>query len=197
MQLSYAIEMMFRDVLPNLKHGNDGLIFTCLNSPYKFGTDEKILKWKPAEENSIDFRLTLDFPSLNDPDDPDAVDYDAIPTCHLGVFLGGRNDYNDHYAVMHITEDEWEQLKSYEVPLDEAIVECRKDAQGRWKFMRFRNDKKDANHISTVNSVLRSIEDGVSKDDLLKAAKGIRDAWKQRHAQRQSREGLVKRPRLE
>lgn len=42
MEFSYALEKMFNVVLPNLKHGNDGLIFTCRNSPYKFGTDDKM-----------------------------------------------------------------------------------------------------------------------------------------------------------
>jgi len=42
MEVSYAIDMMFNEVLPKLKHGNDGLIFTCRNSAYKFGTDEKM-----------------------------------------------------------------------------------------------------------------------------------------------------------
>jgi mRNA guanylyltransferase len=42
MEVSYGVEMMFRDVLPNLPHGNDGLIFTCRTSQYKFGTDEKM-----------------------------------------------------------------------------------------------------------------------------------------------------------
>jgi len=40
MQLGYGIEMMFMEIMPNLQHGNDGLIFTSLSGPYICGTDE-------------------------------------------------------------------------------------------------------------------------------------------------------------
>ena len=39
MQLAYGIDMMFRDILPRLAHGNDGLIFTSLDGEYICGTD--------------------------------------------------------------------------------------------------------------------------------------------------------------
>jgi len=39
MQFAYGIDMMFREVLPRLAHGNDGLIFTSLAAEYICGTD--------------------------------------------------------------------------------------------------------------------------------------------------------------
>ena len=45
---------------------------------------------------------------------------------------------------------------------------------------RFRDDKTDANHISVVESVLESIQDAVTEDDLIGAAQGIRSAFKAR-----------------
>jgi mRNA guanylyltransferase len=39
MQKGYGIDMMFRDILPNLAHGNDGLIFTAVKREYICGTD--------------------------------------------------------------------------------------------------------------------------------------------------------------
>jgi mRNA guanylyltransferase len=40
MQFGYGIEMMFKEIMPKLQHGNDGLIFTSLLGPYICGTDE-------------------------------------------------------------------------------------------------------------------------------------------------------------
>ncbi len=62
MDLAYGIQKVLFETVPNLLHGNDGLIFTCLNSGYVMGTDPKILKWKPPYENTIDFKLVLRFP---------------------------------------------------------------------------------------------------------------------------------------
>ena len=193
MEFGYAIEMMFKEVLPNLPHGNDGLIFTCRNSAYRFGTDEQILKWKPEEENSIDFRLNLDFPlramdssEEDDSEDPGAddgqggmvPDWEAMPIANLSVVANGG--VYRHYGTMTMTDTEWEGLKSLGIPLEDTIVECRMDRDGRWRFMRFRDDKNDANHISTVESVIVSIRDRVGRKDLIAAAKTIRDGFKKR-----------------
>lgn len=186
MELGYGIEMMFREILPNLAHGNDGLIFTCKNSPYQFGTDQHILKWKSEGENSIDFRLKLEFP-LRDPDsdDPDEdgnltqyPDYSAMPTFNLKVFRTDGKD--DHFSYMYLEEQEWEEMAVVDLPMNDRIVECYLDEQHRWRFLRFRDDKQEANHITTVESVLQSIKDKVSKEDLITLAKFIRDEWKKR-----------------
>ncbi|KAJ5039082.1 uncharacterized protein L3040_006752 [Drepanopeziza brunnea f. sp. 'multigermtubi'] len=194
MEFAYAMEKMFQHTLPNLPHGNDGLIFTCRMTDYKHGTDQNILKWKPESENSIDFRLSLDFP-LVQPDAQDIeegvtkpyYDYDAVPVCNLYVYKGDRDD-DQHWGTMYLDDDEWESLKSLQEPLEDRIVECFMDSQKRWRYMRFRDDKDVANHISTVNSVIESITDRVTEKDLIAAAKGIRDQWKRREAEKHGRE---------
>ncbi|MCJ1359506.1 MAG: Dcp1p-Dcp2p decapping enzyme complex alpha subunit [Icmadophila ericetorum] len=193
MEFSYGIEKMFRDILPNLPHGNDGLIFTCVTSPYKFGTDEHILKWKTANENSIDFLLMLQWPMLN-PDSEDEAegitepypDYLAMPTFNLRV-MQDKGQYLN-YGTMHVEPHEWEVMKRLEEPLDDRIIECYMDEQGRWRYLRFRDDKLDANHISTVRSVRESIEDRVSEMDLIANAKKVRDEWKKRQAVEEARQ---------
>jgi hypothetical protein len=48
-------EIIMKDVL-NKKYENDGLIFTPMNEPYpKNKKWSKLLKWKPADQNTIDF----------------------------------------------------------------------------------------------------------------------------------------------
>lgn len=191
MQVSYGIEMMFREILPTLKHGNDGLIFTCKDSPYHHGTDQHILKWKPVHENTIDFRMRLRFQTV----EPDAidraegitepyVDYDGVPDADLLEFMGGEGGREPYrvYAPLYIAEDEWEILKGLGDPLDNRVVECGLDEQGRWRLYRFRDDKKEANHTSTVRSVIESIQDSVSEQELIDAAKSIKDGWKSRAA---------------
>ncbi|KAL4800042.1 mRNA capping enzyme, catalytic domain-containing protein [Aspergillus venezuelensis] len=186
-QFSYGIEMMFREIIPKVKkiHGNDGLIFTCRSTPYRIGTDEHILKWKPPSENTIDFRLRLEFPVLEPDSDDEAdgitepyPDYDALPIFHL--FVLHNNDQYQPFGEMYVTPSEWEDLKALQTPLDDAIVECSKDETGRWRFHRIRDDKADANHFSTVDKVLQSIEDRVTEEDLIKAAPMIKTAWKRR-----------------
>ncbi|KAI1335750.1 mRNA capping enzyme [Xylariaceae sp. FL0016] len=196
MQFAYGVEMMFKEVIRNLKHGNDGLIFTCLKSQYKPGTDPHILKWKESEENTIDFVWKLNFPTVepNELERADGitqpfVDYDSVPQVELLVNHGGGFPQGYRYfADMYLEESEWEVLKSLGDPLDNRIVEAYMDQQKRWRFYRFRDDKSDGNHISTVNSVIESIRDGVTKDDLMNSAKSIRDNWKAREqARKQAR----------
>ena len=187
MEFAYANEMMFKQVLPNLPHGNDGLIFTCRQSPYTHGTDPKILKWKPENENSIDFKLQMDFPLVQPTAEDRAegitepyTDYDALPTCNL--FSGGDNDTDIWFSVLHLEPEEWEKLKALGEPLQERIVECYMDDRKRWRFMRFRDDKDKGNFHRVVESVIQSIRDRVTANELMENSAAIKTAWKSRAA---------------
>ena len=215
-EFSYGLEKMFKEIIPKVKqlHGNDGLIFTCRDTPYHPGTDPHILKWKPPEENTVDFLLHINWKILKpDPEDPDQSiqqDYLAFPDdFSLYIFYGdrqGQAQYERH-ASLYVTVEEWEELKALNRPLQDCIVECfQEEVNGiksngfpqsqrsgsqdgmngtstrRWRFHRFRDDKAEANHVSTFNSVIDSIEDHVTEDDLLKQAEDIRTCWKARAA---------------
>jgi len=191
MQFSYGITMMFKDIIPRLKHANDGLIFTCRNAEYRPGTDPHILKWKPATENTIDFRIELHFKMI-EPDEEDMAegltepweDYNSIPDAELYQYNGdgrGREKYTK-FADLYLSEEEWETMKIPNDPISGRIVECALDEQGRWRLHRFRDDKLEANHSSTVQSVMDSIRDSVDREQLEDAAMDIKSAWKSRQA---------------
>jgi mRNA guanylyltransferase len=187
MQLGYGITMMYKEVIPNLKHGNDGLIFTCITAPYTSGTDETLLKWKPAEENSIDFLLLIDFVRLPNGD----FDFDAMPGFRLLAYHGDRNGQEDYrpFAPMFVDETEWDWIKGEgerHGGLPEKIVECHLDARQRWRFMRIRDDKTHGNHISVIHKVLESIKDGVTREQLEQNAFHAKKAYKARHQKRDS-----------
>ncbi|SNX87536.1 related to mRNA guanylyltransferase [Melanopsichium pennsylvanicum] len=196
MDLAYGIEMVLYETVPNLLHGNDGLIFTCLDSGYVMGTDPKILKWKPPNENTIDFKLILRFP----PDlerDPrgNLPNLCVMPFFELHQFLGASasEDY-EFFDELWVEPEEWRQMVESGEQFDDRIVECVWSvdtspatepyiSQGltlppRWRMMRIRDDKHHGNHVSIVEKILKSIRDGVEADELVSAAPAIRAAWK-------------------
>ncbi|BFZ54859.1 Dcp1p-Dcp2p decapping enzyme complex alpha subunit [Savitreella phatthalungensis] len=183
MELAYAIGMMFDSIIPKLLHGNDGLIFTSLDAPYRTGTDETLIKWKPADENSVDFQLRFKFPTLPD----GSEDTSDPPTLELWA-MHTEHDYR-FFALMFADEDDFERFAEDGTRfggLDGAIVECRLDQQGRWRYMRPRDDKQHANHISVIHKVLASIEAGVTREELLSAAIDIRRCFKERQTVRKA-----------
>lgn len=185
MQFSYGIEKVFNDDIPKLQHGNDGLIFTCSQTPYVIGTDQNIKKWKPPSENTIDFKLVLRFPP--DPTNPSQPDYLAKPFFALHVFAGGKDPY-EFFDELYVDDDEWEKMKLSGEQIDDRIVEVFwQSSEKRWGFMRFRDDKPNGNHKTVVFNIIQSIIDGVEKDDLLARTNSIRTAWKARAQQTYSR----------
>lgn len=187
----YQLEYIFKQLLPNLPHGHDGLIFQCATTPYVPGTDESILKWKPPHENTIDFMLRLGpFPTYDAQDGQGpAYDYEAKPSFELWINYG-QNEYR-MYDHLYVTDEEWEVMKAPNKQLDGRIIECYRDDKRRWRYKtdgeegkgqpRFRDDKPDANHYSTAEKVLETIEDGVTEEDLFSSMPTVRNAWKKRH----------------
>ncbi|KAI0062306.1 mRNA capping enzyme [Artomyces pyxidatus] len=182
--LSYHLDKVFGVDIPNLQHGNDGLIYTPVSTPYVPGTDPNILKWKPPSENSIDFKLVLRFPPL--PGQRNQPDLRAKPIFALHVWCGGDGAKANYepYDVMHVDDEEWESLKASGEQIDDRIVEVHWDPVGEnWRMMRFRDDKPHGNHRSVVENIIQSIADGVEKEALLARSLAIKNAWKARHGQ--------------
>lgn len=180
MKHAYHLKSVLAEAIPKLQHGNDGLIFTAMDTGYIIGTDNNILKWKPPSENSIDFKLILRFPPDFSKDCNGSIpDIWAKPIFELQWHLHG--DVHEYYDIMEMTDEQWERTKESDDQLDDRIVECVWQDIGNgvesWVIKRIRDDKLCANHKSTVKSIVRSIQDGVDASELLVASDEIRENW--------------------
>ena len=170
-----SILYAYNDPLRELSHGNDGIIFTPARDPYRPGTCPSLLKWKPANMNSIDFRLQTKWRK-------------GEPRFVLCV---GEQTMLREYAWITFPEAEYARFKA-DPRADSRIIECVYDpnwhtveydpndnreptwdhprmVQGGWRFERIREDKNLPNDISTVKSVEISVRDGISAPELLQA----------------------------
>ncbi|KAK3087185.1 hypothetical protein FSP39_002801 [Pinctada imbricata] len=131
-----------------VSHEVDGLVFQPGPDPYCAGRCSEVLKWKPPDQNSIDFKLKI--VKENKPG--------MLPTTKAYLFVL----HQEHpLAEMKYTKD----LKE----LDGKIVECYFDGR-EWKFMRVRTDKSHPNSIKTAEGVWKSIQSPVTKDILFHVA---------------------------
>lgn len=144
------------------------------------------LKWKPPSENSIDFKLELQFPALQGSDQPD---FSAMPVFSLLQWAGGDN--YEYFDAMTVDQEEWEQyvqprtglaspcltkaipahafrrMKASKLQYDDAIVEVTWDMiRQSFRIMRIRDDKHHGNHKTIVTKIIESIKDGVEEEEV-------------------------------
>ena len=122
------------------------------------GRCDDILKWKPAELNSIDFKLKITKQG--------GVGMLPKSICNLLV-SGERRELKCMTQAMKYTKD----VKQY----DNKIIECKINMKTKlWEIMRERKDKSFPNHITTAQAVMHSITNPVTKDMLLQIIERLR-----------------------
>lgn len=140
--------------IPAVSHESDGLIFQAYDDAYEPGTCSKLLKWKFAHLNSVDFRLRCE------------SGRDAAPALELletRASAPRRRGY-------HVLEDAVVTFPGGVDPhaLHHAIVECSWDAEAQtWVYMRERRDKHTPNAYHVYESVEASIRDNILEADVL------------------------------
>ncbi|KAI7889738.1 mRNA capping enzyme, catalytic domain-containing protein [Mucor mucedo] len=179
MERSYGLHLVFEQI-PKLKHKSDGIIWTPVKYPYTSGTCEKLLKWKPPELNTVDFRISAKWSKEHKP-------IYSIEVLSNGVTY----KFYDHFQPEPALATQWKS----QLP-DGRIAEFRYDSdcevtiieqgyaptvrKGGWRFVRFRDDKSTANDEMVVKRIRNSIQDGVTKEQLLLCMDRVRAAWKAR-----------------
>jgi mRNA guanylyltransferase len=187
----------FVDENRGLRHGTDGIIFTPVDAPYRHETDPLVLKWKPAEMNSVDFRLAAVWRREEG--------QGLTPRFQLLVSDGGALAF---YAWIAFSPQDYQRFR-YDPKCDERIVECVRDpnwvtieydltyptwnrqrrSEGGWRFLRVREDKNEPNRLTTVQSVVRSIKDGVTKEEILAVGAVFEEAAEKRREEAKRKSG--------
>uniref|UniRef100_A0AC34QA70 mRNA guanylyltransferase n=1 Tax=Panagrolaimus sp. JU765 TaxID=591449 RepID=A0AC34QA70_9BILA len=127
-------------------HHVDGLIFQPEDDPYTPGRFDRLLKWKPVEESSIDFKMIIKKYELQG----------QIPEYRADLYVLGLPN---PFAYMKATKS----LQAY----DGKIVECRWNFERNgWEVMRERTDKSHPNAMKTAISVMNTIKRPLSKEKL-------------------------------
>lgn len=143
--IQYARNLLGEKFAKQLTHPPDGLIFQPVDDPYKYGTSDQVLKWKPSSMNSIDFKLEVRREQKEG----------CLPE-YIGNLLVGQHGRSLGRIKCN------KALRD----LHNKIIECKLE-NNQWVFMRERTDKSFPNAERTAEAVLESIKQPVTAEMLL------------------------------
>ncbi|KAI4291931.1 mRNA guanylyltransferase [Pancytospora philotis] len=160
------------DSIPELKHDNDGLIFTPVADKYVLGARSRTLKWKPAHLNTVDFTIQQRSSKL-----PHVYDLFCLAggfqlQRHRGATTNARQQSSlVRFASFYhpvagenlhgkVGEFRWDRSQET-VELSDCSV-----SRGGWSLYKIRTDKTAPNNIKVVIGVLSSIREDISETAL-------------------------------
>ncbi|KAH9411702.1 mRNA capping enzyme [Ordospora pajunii] len=159
--------------IPELKHGNDGLIFTPVNEAYCVGKRGEILKWKPASLNTMDFKMARH--------SKDSSIYDLICIGKRGkemVFGQFLSTGVDESGLDGMIGEFLYDADGYYWDFDELVLK-----KGGWRMYKTRLDKDSPNNIKVVCNILQSLKDDLSIEKLSAFYTPMRENSKAREKQ--------------
>ncbi|KAL6122569.1 hypothetical protein NUSPORA_00335 [Nucleospora cyclopteri] len=182
---SYGMKSIL-DFIPQLKHKNDGLIFTPVNDPYFLFQRSKILKWKPPSLNTADLyikktRTPHVYELACDIEDFQVKLYGRRTTnrekFHIGFFYAPDEiNYSDKIGEFGWDED----LEVFDL-VDGTF------SRGGWLFHRFRHDKTLSNNIKIVLDLFDSNKDVITSEILTEMSDQIRKNYKERECNKEAK----------
>ncbi|CAG9121503.1 unnamed protein product [Plutella xylostella] len=144
-ELPMARQLLGEKFAKTLSHEPDGLIFQPSKEPYVAGRCDDVLKWKPSDMNSVDFKLQIV-----------TEGGEGILPKKMGHLYVGQ--FDRPFGSMKVTKE----IRH----LNNKIIEC-KFENNNWVFMRERTDKSFPNSFTTAKAVCDSILDPITKERLL------------------------------
>jgi hypothetical protein len=128
----------YKEYLPNVPYKVDGLVFTPVNEPIRTGTHETMFKWKPRDQNTIDFQAK------------------KWGSDKWGLYVQEKGRL--------IFESELSLDRTPDWITEDCIVECQYmcDEEPRWwKPVGLRVDKKHSNNRKTFYRTLVNIRENI------------------------------------
>jgi mRNA-capping enzyme len=140
---------VLRERLQEIGHETDGLIFQPRDQPYVKGTDARLLKWKPSDQNTVDFLV-------------------RVVREESKVQLLVKTARNKPHAMFDEVMLQGEDNVARWSEVDGKIVECLWENGGQsWRIYKVREDKDSPNSMHVARGVLDSIQDGITEEVLL------------------------------
>ena len=144
------------EYLPTVQQKVDGLVFTPVNEPIRLGTHETMFKWKPQEQNTVDFLMKWE-PSRETPGFKP-----GRPTWRLYVQEKGKLFFESEIPHGRMEDEPWFE--------DGAIVECQYITWEEplwWKPLKRRTDKNYPNNRRTFYRTIVNIKENIKMKEFL------------------------------
>ena len=143
--MANAVELIKKVKAGDFPYATDGLIFTPIEAPVRNGTHETMFKWKPRDQNTIDY--------LVKPRDKGEV----------GLYIQDRGELV--FSTVVCPTPEWINRLTLN-----TIVECRylSDTWPRkWEPVSIRVDKTHPNNRRTLHRTMVNIEENIEIDEFV------------------------------
>jgi hypothetical protein len=148
-------EKFMDSYLPTVQQKMDGLVFTPVNEPIRLGTHETMFKWKPQEQNTVDFLMKRE-PTRETPG------FKKGPLAwRLYIQEKGKLFFESEIPQNKMDEPWFE---------DGAIVECKYitwEEPMWWKPIKRRTDKTYPNNRRTFYRTIVNIKENIQMKEFL------------------------------
>ena len=142
------LKVTWKHICETTENKIDGLIFTPVDEPIRFGRDYLLLKWKEPDNNTIDLLVRKFSNKLN--------------------LCGTKNNSSYIFKTIKESEQNYKNIVSFEEDVNGKIIEFKYSTKsGIFTPYRLRSDKNKPNGEITINNTIKNIDESISIDDFI------------------------------